>query len=63
MAQPKKTRKPAAEKKDAHMTVWMTDDQADQITRAAKAEDEDKPSSWVRKVALRAARAILGEEK
>lgn len=63
MASAKKTRKPEADKKEVHFTVWVTREQEDQITRAAALDDEDKPSVWIRKLALRAARAALGEDK
>jgi uncharacterized protein (DUF1778 family) len=51
------------EKKEVHFTVWVTRDQEKMITRAALAEDEDKPSVWIRKLALRTARSVLGEKE
>lgn len=59
---PKPPPKPEQGKKEVHFTVWVTRDQEDKITRAALLEEEDKPSVWIRKVALRAAKKLLGEE-
>lgn len=50
-----------AETKNKHLSVWVSDDQKDMITRAAAAEDEDKPGRWLRKLGLKRAREVLGE--
>lgn len=53
--------KPSKEKKKAHITCWMTEDQKALIERAAK-QDGDPPGPWLRKAGERAARAkLLGE--
>jgi uncharacterized protein (DUF1778 family) len=46
-----------------HYSVNVSDEDKDLIDRAAAAEDEPKASRWIRKVALRAAREVLGEPK
>lgn len=46
-----------------HYSVNVSDEDKDLIDRAATAEDEPKASRWIRKVALRAAREVLGEPK
>lgn len=47
---------------DLHYSVNVSQDDKDLIDRAAKAEDEPKPSRWLRKVGLRAAREILDKK-
>lgn len=49
------------ETKNKHLSVWVSDEQKDMITRAAAAEDEDKPGRWLRKLGLKRAREVLGE--
>lgn len=51
--------------KDRHLSVWVTHDQEDIITRAAAADDEEKPSRWLRKLGLKRARelGIVGAER
>lgn len=48
---------------DLHYSVNVSDEDKTLIDRAAAAEDEPKASRWIRKVALRAARDVLGEPK
>lgn len=43
--------------------LTLTQEDADLIAAAMKAEDERMTATWVRKVALRAARAALAEKK
>lgn len=47
--------------KSKHLSVWVSEDQKALITRAAAAEDEDKPGRWLRKLGLKRAREVLGE--
>jgi len=58
MSTPKKE---APAKKERHLSVWVSADQLETLTRAAAAEDEDKPSRWLRKLGLKRAREVLGE--
>jgi hypothetical protein len=53
--------KPANEKKKAHLTIWLTDDQHDGVRRAAE-NDMDTPSAWARKAILRAVEAASQKE-
>jgi hypothetical protein len=48
--------KPASERKDEHLTIWLTADQLEGVKRAAEI-DMDKPSTWARKAILRAVEA------
>jgi len=52
-------RKPLSdeERRDRHISVWLTDAEYQDIARAAEA-DEDPPSTWVRKRILRVAREL-----
>jgi len=43
--------------------LTLTQEDADLIAAAMKAEDERMTATWVRKVALRAARAVLADKK
>jgi uncharacterized protein (DUF1778 family) len=54
--------KPPKDKKDAHITCWMTDEQKALMVRAAEAQG-DAPGTWLRKAGESAARSQLGEEK
>lgn len=58
MSSPKKE---VPAKKERHLSVWLSVDQEDLITRAAASEDEEKPSRWLRKLGLKRAREVLGE--
>lgn len=58
---PKKT-EPAATK-DFHYSVWVTQEQREEIDKAAIAEGEERASTWIRKLILKAARAVNGEKK
>jgi len=47
---------------DLHYSVNVSQEDKELIDRAAKAEDEPKASRWIRRVALKAAREVLGEK-
>lgn len=49
--------------KALHYSVNVSPEDKDLIDRAAAVEEEEKASRWIRKVALRAAREVLGEKK
>lgn len=58
---PKKTEAPAT--KDFHYSVWVTQEQREEIDKASETEGEERPSTWIRKLVLKAARAVNGEKK
>lgn len=45
-----------------HYSVNVSPEDKDLIDRAAARDDEPKASRWIRRVALRAAREVLGEK-
>jgi uncharacterized protein (DUF1778 family) len=49
--------------KDHHYSVNVSDEERDLIDRAAIADGEEKVSRWGRKVMVREARRVLGEQK
>jgi hypothetical protein len=53
--------KPASERKDEHLTIWLTGDQLEAVRRVAEL-DMDKPSTWARKAILRAVEAAQQKE-
>ena len=53
--------KPARDRKEEHITVWMTGAQKDLMARAAE-KSGDAPGTWLRKAGEKAAREQLGEE-
>jgi uncharacterized protein (DUF1778 family) len=58
-----KPQKAAKMTKALHYSVNVSEEDKDLIDRAAALDDEPKPSRWMRKVALRAAREALGEKR
>jgi len=60
MAKPKTVPKATREKPTS---IYFQDDEKALVQRAAALEDEEKPGRWIRKVAVREARRVLGEEK
>lgn len=58
LAVPKKT-----ETKDFHYSVWVTQEQRAEVDKASEAEGEERPSTWIRKLMLKAAREVNGTKK
>lgn len=54
---------PKVQPKPTSIKLTLTADDADLIAAAMKVEDERMAATWVRKVTLRAARAILADKK
>lgn len=48
---------------DLHYSVNVSEEDKKLIDAAAAAEDEPKASRWIRRVALKAARSVLGDQK
>lgn len=54
-------KKPAASRKTYHYSVWVDPEQREEIDKAAEEAGEDNPSTWLRKLGLKAARGELVE--
>lgn len=57
-------KKPTAaepQRKRYHYSVWVDDQQRALIDEAAQAEGEEHASTWIRKLAIKAARAVTAE--